>query len=45
MEEYGVARVTARKAVALLREWNYIRTVNGMGSYVRDRDDWPPEGS
>jgi DNA-binding GntR family transcriptional regulator len=43
MQEYGVARVTARKAVALLRERNYIRTVNGMGSFVRDPGDWPPE--
>lgn len=36
--EFGVARSTARKAVALLREQNLIVTVPGLGSYVRPRD-------
>jgi GntR family transcriptional regulator len=33
-QEFGVARATARKAVALLREWGLITTVPGLGSYV-----------
>jgi GntR family transcriptional regulator len=39
-QEFGVARATARKAVALLREWGLITTVPGLGSYVlpADRD-------
>jgi DNA-binding GntR family transcriptional regulator len=43
MQTFGVARDTARKAVALLRDEGYINTVKGMGSFVRDREDWPPE--
>jgi GntR family transcriptional regulator len=43
MQEFGVARDTARKAVAVLRDEGYIRTVKGMGSFVRDREDWPSE--
>ena len=41
MQIYGVARDTARKAVAVLREEGYVTTVKGMGSFVRDREDWP----
>lgn len=33
-QEFGVARATARKAVALLREWGLVQTVPGLGSYV-----------
>lgn len=40
-QEFGVARDTARKAVRLLRDEGYVRTVAGMGSFVRDREDWP----
>jgi GntR family transcriptional regulator len=40
-QEFGVARDTARKAVALLRGEGYVCTVKGRGSSVRDRDDWP----
>ncbi|HUY51424.1 MAG TPA: GntR family transcriptional regulator [Streptosporangiaceae bacterium] len=42
MQEFGVARDTARKAVRLLREEGYITTLKGMGSFVRDEGDWPP---
>jgi GntR family transcriptional regulator len=35
--EFGVARATARRAVAVLREEGLIVTVPGMGSYVRPR--------
>lgn len=34
-QEFGVARATARHAVALLREWGLVVTVPGMGTYVR----------
>jgi GntR family transcriptional regulator len=43
MQTYGVARDTARKAVAVLRDEGYITTVKGMGSFVRDRQDWPSQ--
>ncbi len=41
MQEFGVARDTARKAIGLLRDEGYVNTVKGMGSFVRDREDWP----
>lgn len=34
MNEFGVARLTARKAVALLREWGLAHTVPGKGTYA-----------
>lgn len=33
-QEFGVARGTARKAVALLRDEGLVRTVMGRGTYV-----------
>jgi DNA-binding GntR family transcriptional regulator len=33
-QEFGVARGTARKAIALLREEGLVVTVKGRGSYV-----------
>jgi GntR family transcriptional regulator len=33
-QEFGVARGTARKAIALLRERGLVVTVRGRGSYV-----------
>ena len=36
-QEFGVARETARKAVAILREEGWVVTVPGMGTYVRKR--------
>jgi DNA-binding GntR family transcriptional regulator len=33
-QEFGVARGTARKAIALLREEGLVVTVEGRGSYV-----------
>ncbi|MDG9702655.1 winged helix-turn-helix domain-containing protein [Streptomyces sp. DH37] len=35
--EFGVARVTVRKATAALREEGLIITTPGMGSFVADR--------
>jgi DNA-binding GntR family transcriptional regulator len=36
--EFGVARVTVRKATAALREEGLIITTPGMGSFVADRN-------
>jgi DNA-binding GntR family transcriptional regulator len=36
-QEFGVARETARKAVALLRDQGLVITVPGMGTYVARR--------
>lgn len=33
-QEFGVARGTARKAIAVLREQGFVVTVMGRGSYV-----------
>lgn len=33
-QEYGVARGTARKAIALLRERGLVVTVSGRGTFV-----------
>ncbi|WP_367325358.1 GntR family transcriptional regulator [Streptomyces sp. HUAS ZL42] len=45
--EFGVAGVTARKALAALRETGEIYTVTGMGSFVADKatedQDQPPK--
>ncbi|MCL6300288.1 GntR family transcriptional regulator [Streptomyces kronopolitis] len=40
-ERYGVARNTARSALAVLREQGLIYTVTGRGSYVME----PSEGA
>ena len=34
-QEFGVARETARHAVALLRDEGHVVTVPGMGTYVK----------
>lgn len=36
-EEFGVARITVRKATAALREEGLITTSHGMGSFVTDQ--------
>lgn len=36
-EEYGVARLTARRAVRELRERGLVRTVQGKGTFVLAR--------
>ena len=37
VDTFGVARTTARRAIAYLREVGAVRTVAGRGSYVADR--------
>ena len=37
VDTFGVARTTARRAIAYLRETGAVRTVPGRGSYVTER--------
>jgi len=37
VDTFGVARTTARRSIAYLREIGAVRTVAGRGSYVADR--------
>jgi DNA-binding GntR family transcriptional regulator len=40
MQDYGVARTTARKAIALLTEHQLVRVVQGWRTTVRERKYW-----
>lgn len=40
VQEFGVARETARKASRILRDRGLIFTVRGMGSFVASPDTW-----
>ncbi|WP_431898615.1 GntR family transcriptional regulator [Nonomuraea sp. bgisy101] len=42
MRQFGVAKVTAREAVARLREQGMVFTVPYRGSYVSPAESWPP---
>lgn len=42
-QEFGVARDTARKAVGVLRDAGYVRTVRGMGTFVCEPSSWPAQ--
>jgi GntR family transcriptional regulator len=44
VQEHGVARETARRAIRLLRTEGWIFTLPQRGSYVSPRDKWPTEG-
>jgi len=37
MQQYGVARLTARKAVRVLADEGLVEVVTGRGAYVRDQ--------
>ncbi|MEV0588137.1 GntR family transcriptional regulator [Nonomuraea sp. NPDC050310] len=41
MQEFGVAKVTVRQAVAYLRELGWAYTVPYRGTYVADPGKWP----
>lgn len=41
VQEHGIARDTARQAVAYLREQGWVITLPQRGSYVAPRDKWP----
>ncbi|MGP3957192.1 GntR family transcriptional regulator [Nonomuraea sp. 3N208] len=43
MRWHGVAKVTARQAVARLREQGWVFTVPYRGTYVSDPEKWPDE--
>lgn len=43
-EAFGVARDTARRAIAVLRDEGLIYTVPQRGSYVAGQQDAPPPG-
>ncbi|MER5648368.1 GntR family transcriptional regulator [Streptosporangium sp. NPDC002524] len=43
MQQYEVARETARRAMGLLREQGWIYTVPQRGSYVSPEEKWPQE--
>lgn len=36
-QEFGIARGTARRAVAILRERGLVVTIHGRGTYVAER--------
>ncbi|MDX3307966.1 GntR family transcriptional regulator [Streptomyces sp. NPDC054884] len=38
MQEFGIARGTARRTLVLLTELRYVRTVVGKGSFVIERE-------
>ncbi|WP_246080541.1 winged helix-turn-helix domain-containing protein [Nonomuraea mesophila] len=44
VRDHGVARDTARQAVALLREEGWVMTLPQRGSFVADRESWPTQG-
>lgn len=41
--DHGIARDTARAAVALLRDEGYVITLPQRGSYVADKENWPTD--
>ncbi len=45
MKQYGVAKVTARQAVAHLREKGWAFTVPYRGTYVAAEENWPQDGA
>jgi hypothetical protein len=42
MDEFGVARETARNAYRMLREEDVVYTVQALGTYVKKRPPGPP---
>jgi GntR family transcriptional regulator len=44
MQEFGVARATARHAVELLRDAGLVVKVPGLGTFVRKPKDWHTSG-
>ncbi|MFC7382842.1 GntR family transcriptional regulator [Sphaerisporangium rhizosphaerae] len=43
--QFEVARDTLRKAVKVLKDEGLVETIQGMGVYVRPRDQWPESGA
>lgn len=40
-QEFDVSRVTARKAVEVLRELGLVITLPARGTFVLPKEDWP----
>ncbi|MFC5744849.1 GntR family transcriptional regulator [Actinomadura rugatobispora] len=45
VQEFGVARVTARRAVAYMRQQGWVYTVPQRGTFVSEPEDEEPAGS
>ncbi|MFC4015985.1 GntR family transcriptional regulator [Nonomuraea purpurea] len=45
VQEFGAARETVRRAIAFLRQQEWIYTIPHRGSYVSPREQWPSQGS
>ncbi|HEX4817310.1 MAG TPA: GntR family transcriptional regulator [Nonomuraea sp.] len=41
LRQYGAARETVRRAIALLRRQGWIHTIPHRGSYVSSQEQWP----
>ncbi|MGW4426020.1 GntR family transcriptional regulator [Streptosporangium sp. NPDC004631] len=41
VRDHGIARDTARQAVAMLREEGWVITLPQRGSFVADKESWP----
>jgi GntR family transcriptional regulator len=44
VQDTGVARMTARKALKTLREEGWAYATVGMGTYVAPQEQWPDAG-
>jgi GntR family transcriptional regulator len=42
-QEAGVAKMTARKALRVLRDEGYGMVTVGLGTYVAPREQWPQD--
>ncbi|GAA3107606.1 winged helix-turn-helix domain-containing protein [Streptosporangium carneum] len=43
VQEFGIARTTARKVVAYLRDQGFVYTVPQIGTFVHSSDKWSKE--
>jgi DNA-binding GntR family transcriptional regulator len=41
VQDVGIARLTARKSLKLLRDEGWAYVSSGMGTYVAKREHWP----
>jgi DNA-binding GntR family transcriptional regulator len=43
-QEFGVSRDTIRRAIRHLIEQNFVRVETGVGTFVRQPEDWTKPG-
>ncbi|RVX45192.1 regulatory GntR family protein [Nonomuraea polychroma] len=43
-QEHGVARGSVRRAMELLRKEGWVVTIQGRGTFVALKENWPNEG-